>query len=64
MVILNSVVFIVMNGKARTVLGFNAINDEIISVRFCGQPFNIIIHISAPTNHAEDVDEFYSLKLI
>lgn len=43
------------------VLGYNAGNDHIISVRFCRQPFNVaVIQIYFPTTDADNevVDEF------
>ena len=45
-----------------TVLGCNLKNDRMISVRFQGKPFNIIvIQVYAPTSNAEEaeVEQFY-----
>ena len=44
------------------VLGCNLKNDRMISVRFQGKPFNImVIQVYAPTNNAEEaeVEQFY-----
>ena len=42
------------------VLGCNLKNDRIISVRFQGKPFNIlVIQAYAPTSNAEEVEWFY-----
>ena len=44
------------------VLGCNLKNDRMISVRFLGKPFNIIvIQVYAPTSNAEEaeVEQFY-----
>ena len=44
------------------VLGCNLKNDRMISVRFQGKPFNIIvIQVYAPTSNAEEaeVEQFY-----
>ena len=40
--------------------GCNVKNDRMISVRFQGKPFNIIvIQVYAPTSNAEEVERFY-----
>ena len=47
---------------AKALMGFNPINDRIISVRLRGHPFNItILQAYAPTGTApdEDIDMFY-----
>ena len=42
------------------VLGCNLKNDRMISVRFQGKPFNIIvIQVYAPTSNAEEAEDFY-----
>ena len=44
------------------VLGCNLKNDRMISVRFQGKPFNImVIRVYAPTGNAEEaeVEQFY-----
>ena len=46
----------------KAVLGCNLKNERMISVRFQGKPFNIIvIQVCAPTNNAEEaeVERFY-----
>ena len=52
-----------VNKRARNaVLGCNIKNDRMISVRFQGKPFNIIvIQVYAPTSDAEEaeVERFY-----
>ena len=41
-----------------TVLGWNLKNDRMISVRFQGKPFNImVIQAYAPTSNAEEVED-------
>ena len=56
-------VAIMVNKRVRNaVLGCNLKNDRMISVRFQGKPFNIIvIQIYAPTSNAEEaeVERFY-----
>ena len=44
------------------ILGCNLKNDKMISVRFQGKPFNImVIQVYAPTNNAEEAEaeQFY-----
>ena len=42
------------------VSGCNLKNDRIISVGFQGKPFNItVIQVFAPTNNAEEAEQFY-----
>ena len=56
-------VAIMVNKRVRNaVLGCNLKNDSMISVRFQGKPFNImVIQVYAPTSNAEDteVEQFY-----
>ena len=56
-------VAIIDNKRVRNaVLGCNRKNDRMISVRFEGKPFNImVIQVYAPTNNAEEaeVERFY-----
>ena len=56
-------VAIMVNKKVwNAVLGCNLKNDRMISVRFQGKPFNImVIQVYAPTNNAEEaeVERFY-----
>ena len=41
-------------------LGCNLKNERMISVRFQGKPFNImVIQVYAPTSNAEEVEQFY-----
>ena len=52
----------VNKGVQNAVLGCNLKNDRMISVRFQGKPFNIIvIQVYAPTSNAEEaeVEWFY-----
>ena len=52
----------VNKGVWNAVLGCNLKNDRMISVRFQGKPFNImVIQIYAPTSNAEEaeVEWFY-----
>ena len=42
------------------VLGCNLKNDRMISVRFQGEPFNIMVmQTYAPTGNAEEAERFY-----
>ena len=54
-------VAITVNKRFRNaVLGCNLRNDRMISVRFQGKPFNIIvIQVYAPTSNAEEAERFY-----
>ena len=55
-------VAIMVNRRVRNaVLGCNLKNDRMISVRFQGKPFNImVIQVYAPTSNAEGAEErFY-----
>ena len=56
-------VAIMVNKRVRNaVLGCSLKNDRMISVRFQGKPFNImVIQVYAPTNYAEEaeVEQFY-----
>ena len=56
-------VAIMVNRRVRNaVLGYSLTNDRMISVRFQGKPFNIIvIKVYAPTSNAEEaeVEQFY-----
>ncbi|XP_072014979.1 craniofacial development protein 2-like [Amphiura filiformis] len=54
--------FILDRNTARSFLGFNPINDRIISLRLHGHPFNIsIVQVYAPTSTASDeaMENFY-----
>ena len=58
----NGVAIIVNKRVQNAVLGFNLKNDRMISVRFQGKPFNImVIQVYAPTSNAEEaeVERFY-----
>ena len=58
----NGVVIIVNKGVWNAVLGCNFKNDRMISVRFQGKPFNImVIQAYAPTSNTEkaEVEQFY-----
>ena len=49
----NGVAIIVNKRVQNAVLGYNLINDRMISVHFQGKPFNItVIPVYAPTNNA------------
>ena len=50
-----------VNKRVRNaVLGCNLKNDRMISVRFQGKAFNImVIQVYAPTSNAEDAERFY-----
>ena len=58
----NGVALIVNKRVRNAVLGCNLKNDRMISVRFQGKPFNImVIQVYAPTSNAEEaeVERFY-----
>ena len=58
----NGVATIVNKRVRNAILGCNLKNERMISVRFQGKPFNIIvIQVYAPTSNAEEaeVEQFY-----
>ena len=58
----NGVAIMVNKRVQNAILGCNLKNDRMISVRFQGKPFNImVIQAYAPTNNAEEaeVERFY-----
>ena len=58
----NGVAIMINKGVQNAVLGCNLKNDRMISVRFQGNPFNImVIQVYAPTSNAEkaEVERFY-----
>ena len=58
----NEVAITVNKRVQNAVLGCNLKNDRMISVRFQGKPFNImVIRVYAPTGNAEEaeVEQFY-----
>ena len=58
----NEDTLIIKKRVKNAVLGCNLKNDRMISVRFLGKPFNIIvIQVYAPTSNAEEaeVEWFY-----
>ena len=58
----NGVAIIINKRVQNIVLGCNLKNDRMISVRFQGKPFNImVIQVYAPTSNAEEaeVEQFY-----
>ena len=60
---MNGVAIILNKDMLNYVLGYNPINDRIISIRFQGKPINIaIIQVYTPTTAAsgEVIEEFYS----
>ena len=53
----NGVAIIVNKRVRNAVLGCNLKNDRMISVRFQGKPFNImVIQVYAPTSNAEEAE--------
>ena len=53
----NGIVIIVNKRFCNAVLGCNLKNDRMISVRFQGKPFNImVIQAYAPTSNAEEAE--------
>ena len=56
----NGVAIIVNKRGRNAVLGCNLKNDRMISVRFQGKPFSIIvIQVYIPTSNAEEAERFY-----
>ena len=58
----NGVAIIVHKRVQNAILGCNLKNDRMISIRFQGKPFNImVIQLYAPTSNAEEaeVEKFY-----
>ena len=58
----NGIAIMVNKRVQNAVLGCNLKNDRMISARFQGKPFNImVIQVYAPTSNAEEaeVDQFY-----
>ena len=54
---INEVAIIVNKRLQNAVLGYNLKNDRMISVRFQGKPFSIIvIQVYAPTSNAEKAE--------
>ena len=59
---INGVAIIINKRVQNAVLGCSLKNDRMISVRFHGKPFNImVIQVYAPTSNAEEaeVEQFY-----
>jgi hypothetical protein len=60
----NGVAVICGNDMARTVLGYNPVNDRIMTIRLQGKPVNMtIVQVYAPTANdtEEEHDKFYSV---
>ena len=56
----NGVAIMVSKRVRNAVLGCNLKNDRMISVRFQGKPFNImVIQVYAPTSDAEEAERLY-----
>ena len=56
----NGVAIIVNKRVRNAVLGCKLKNDRMISVRFQGKQFNImVIQVYAPTSNAEEAERFY-----
>ena len=56
----NGVAIIVNKRVRNAVLECNLENDRMISVRFQGKPFNImVIQVYAPTSKSEEAERFY-----
>ena len=56
----NGVAIIVNKGVQNAVLGCSLKNDRMISIRFQGKPFNImVIQVYAPTRNTEEAEQFY-----
>ena len=56
----NGVAFIVNKRVQNAVLRCNLKNDRMISVRFHGKPFNImVIQVYAPSSNAKEAEQLY-----
>ena len=56
----NGVALIVNRRVQNAVLGCNLKNNRMISLRFQGKPFSImVIQVYAPTSNAEEAEQFY-----
>ena len=56
----NGVAILVNKRVRNAVLGCKLKNDRMISVRFQGKQFNImVIQVYAPTSNAEEAEQFY-----
>ena len=58
----NGVAFLCNQRIAQCVMGYNAINDRLMSIRIQGKPLNVtIIQVYAPTSAAteEEIEQFY-----
>ena len=57
----NGVAIMVNQRVQNAVLGCNLKNDRMISVRFQGKPFNIVIQVYVPISNTEEVEveQFY-----
>ena len=59
----NGVAIMVNRRVQNAVLGCNLKNDRMISVRFQGKPFNImVIQVYAPTRNTEEAEVEWSMK--
>ena len=53
----NGVAIMVNKGVQNAILGCNLKNDRMISVRFQGKPFNVmVIQVYAPTSNGEEAE--------
>ena len=52
----NGVASMVNKRVRNSVLGWSLKNDRMISVRFQGKPFNIMVQVYAPTSIAEEAE--------
>ena len=52
----NGIAIIVNKRVRNSVLGWSLKNDSMISVRFQGKPFNIMVQVYAPTSIAEEAE--------
>ena len=56
----NGVAITVNKRVQNAVLGCSLKNDRMISIRFQGKPFNImVIQVYAPTRNTEEAEQFY-----
>lgn len=59
----NGVAFVLQKTIGKSVIGFNPVNERIITIRIKGHPTNItLIQVYAPTTSAteEEIEVFYS----
>lgn len=53
----NGVAFIIRQDVTKVILGCNAVNDQIVSIRLCKQYFNMMaIQVNTPITDEKEID--------